>query len=61
MTSCSSTSASSRVVSGSSLMACWSEGVRMSRWERRCERPSFCWIAKLATPRGLGGPLVQLE
>ena len=48
MTSCSRTSASSRVVRGRSLMACWSEGVRMRRWESRVLSPSFCCIAKLS-------------
>src|SRR5947209_3153074 len=37
---------SSRVVRGSSLMACWSEGVRIRRCERRVESPSFCCMAK---------------
>ena len=35
ITSCSSTSASSSVVRGSSLIACWSDGVRISLCERR--------------------------
>src|SRR3990170_1952171 len=52
VTSCSRTSASSSVVSGSSLMACCSDGVRMSRCERRVWRPSFWWMATGQTPRG---------
>jgi hypothetical protein len=45
ITSCSSTSASSRVVRGSSLIACCRDGVRMSLCESRVLRPSFCWMA----------------
>ncbi len=46
ITSCSRTSASSSVVRGRSLIACWSEGVRMSLCESRAERPSFWCSAK---------------
>src|SRR5262245_27995145 len=53
MTSASSTSASSRVVRGSSLIACWSEGVRMRRWDSLCDSPSF-WCMATAQAPGMG-------
>src|SRR5512136_2768710 len=64
MTSCSRTSASSSVVRGRSLIACWSEGVRISLCESRAERPSFWCSAKAYPPRATrrsGLPAVQAK